>query len=93
MQRSYSMDEHNDNWLYIFFLNSAKVCQGQYDNALIRAWEHWDNKHSSENDHPKEFPEDQVLYTTNFSLMVFGTDEEYISKEYTHLLFSFLLAI
>uniref|UniRef100_A0A166CW45 non-specific serine/threonine protein kinase n=1 Tax=Daucus carota subsp. sativus TaxID=79200 RepID=A0A166CW45_DAUCS len=36
-----------------------KVCQGQYDNALIRAWEHWDNKHSSENDHPKEFPEDQ----------------------------------
>lgn len=37
----------------------TKVCQGRYDDALIRAWEHWDNKHSSENDHPKEFPEDQ----------------------------------
>lgn len=36
------------------------VCQGPYDVALIRAWEEWDGKHGSENDHPKEFPEKQV---------------------------------
>ncbi|OMO86240.1 Glycoside hydrolase, family 17 [Corchorus capsularis] len=36
-----------------------KVCQGPYDAALIRAWEKWDEKNSSENDHPKEFPEKQ----------------------------------
>ncbi|KAK9292159.1 hypothetical protein L1049_020118 [Liquidambar formosana] len=36
-----------------------KVCQGCYDAALIRAWEDWDGKHGSENDHPKEFPEKQ----------------------------------
>ncbi|KAI8531779.1 hypothetical protein RHMOL_Rhmol11G0162200 [Rhododendron molle] len=35
------------------------VCQGPYDVALIRAWEEWDGKHGSENDHPKEFPEKQ----------------------------------
>ncbi|XP_059652206.1 serine/threonine-protein kinase haspin homolog [Cornus florida] len=35
------------------------VCQGPYDAALIRAWEDWDGKHCSENDHPKEFPEKQ----------------------------------
>lgn len=28
--------------------------------TLIRAWEDWDDKHGSENDHPKEFPEKQV---------------------------------
>ncbi|OMP09397.1 hypothetical protein COLO4_05510 [Corchorus olitorius] len=28
--------------------------------SLIRAWEKWDEKNSSENDHPKEFPEKQV---------------------------------
>ncbi|KAK2971698.1 hypothetical protein RJ640_007736 [Escallonia rubra] len=28
-----------------------------YDAALIRAWEEWDWKHGSENDHPKEFSE------------------------------------
>ncbi|MED6168552.1 hypothetical protein PIB30_012547 [Stylosanthes scabra] len=36
-----------------------KVCQGPYDAALIQAWEDWDDKHSSENDHPKDFPEKQ----------------------------------
>ncbi|MBA0873612.1 hypothetical protein Goshw_004689, partial [Gossypium schwendimanii] len=36
-----------------------KVCQGSYDAALIRAWEKWDEKNGSENDHPKEFPEKQ----------------------------------
>ncbi|XP_051146488.1 serine/threonine-protein kinase haspin homolog [Andrographis paniculata] len=36
-----------------------RVCQGSYDSALVSAWEEWDGKHSSENDHPKEFPSDQ----------------------------------
>ncbi|XP_020267486.1 serine/threonine-protein kinase haspin homolog [Asparagus officinalis] len=36
-----------------------RVCQGDYDADLISAWEDWDAKHGSENDHPKEFPEDQ----------------------------------
>ncbi|BAT86147.1 Serine/threonine-protein kinase haspin-like protein [Vigna angularis] len=36
-----------------------RVCQGPYDAELIRAWEDWDLKHGSENDHPKEFPEKQ----------------------------------
>ncbi|KAJ1393300.1 Protein kinase domain [Sesbania bispinosa] len=36
-----------------------KVCQGSYDAALIRAWEDWDDRHGSENDHPKEFPDKQ----------------------------------
>ncbi|KAK6119088.1 hypothetical protein DH2020_047174 [Rehmannia glutinosa] len=36
-----------------------RVCQGYYDSALISAWEDWDGKHGSENDHPKEFPADQ----------------------------------
>ncbi|KAI4301665.1 hypothetical protein L6164_034918 [Bauhinia variegata] len=36
-----------------------RVCQGPYDAALIRAWEYWDEKHGSENDHPKDFQEKQ----------------------------------
>ncbi|KAK1277493.1 hypothetical protein QJS04_geneDACA015811 [Acorus gramineus] len=36
-----------------------RLCQGTYDASLITAWEDWDAKHGSENDHPKEFSEDQ----------------------------------
>ncbi|KAL2345581.1 hypothetical protein Fmac_006866 [Flemingia macrophylla] len=36
-----------------------RVCQGPYDAALIRAWEYWDVKHGSMNDHPREFPDKQ----------------------------------
>ncbi|KAK2976347.1 hypothetical protein RJ640_014178 [Escallonia rubra] len=39
-----------------------RVCQGTYDAALIRAWKEWDWKHGSENDHPKEFSEQQVSF-------------------------------
>jgi len=35
-----------------------KLCQGPYDPILIKAWEEWDAKHGSENDHP-DFPEKQ----------------------------------
>ncbi|RDY14511.1 Serine/threonine-protein kinase haspin-like protein, partial [Mucuna pruriens] len=41
------------------FCDRFRVCQGPYDAALIRAWENWDLKHGSENDHPKEFPDKQ----------------------------------
>lgn len=41
---------------------SLRVCQGLYDSALVSAWEDWDGKHGSENDHPKEFPENQVCF-------------------------------
>lgn len=37
-----------------------RVCQGLYDEVLVQAWEDWDHKHNSENDHPNEFPEQQV---------------------------------
>ncbi|KAG5391052.1 hypothetical protein IGI04_032593 [Brassica rapa subsp. trilocularis] len=35
-----------------------KVCQGPYDPILVKAWEEWDAKNGSENDHP-DFPEKQ----------------------------------
>lgn len=37
---------------------------------LIRAWEDWDEKNGSENDHPKAFPEKQVLCFYSASLSV-----------------------
>ncbi|XP_021734534.1 serine/threonine-protein kinase haspin homolog [Chenopodium quinoa] len=36
-----------------------KVCQGPYDPVLLKAWENWDTENGSENDHPKQFPENQ----------------------------------
>lgn len=41
-------------------LYSLRVCQCSYDPSLIKAWESWDEEYGSENDHPKEFPEQQV---------------------------------
>ncbi|XP_076946846.1 serine/threonine-protein kinase haspin homolog [Bidens hawaiensis] len=38
---------------------SLRVCDGVYDDAMIRAWEEWDKKHFSENDHPTEFAKKQ----------------------------------
>ncbi|KAI3806484.1 hypothetical protein L1987_22391 [Smallanthus sonchifolius] len=38
---------------------SLRVCDGAYDDDMIRAWEEWDKKHFSENDHPTEFAEKQ----------------------------------
>ncbi|KAB2048701.1 hypothetical protein ES319_A13G129000v1 [Gossypium barbadense] len=54
--------EKNDSNACTTFIETIdlKVCQGSYDAALIRAWEKWDEKNGSENDHPKEFPEKQV---------------------------------
>lgn len=46
---------------------SMRVCQGHYDASLLKAWEDWDGKHGSENDHPKEFPEKQVPCKAQFT--------------------------
>ncbi|KAG9459938.1 hypothetical protein H6P81_004446 [Aristolochia fimbriata] len=52
----------------------VRVCQGAYDAVLINAWEDWDQKHGSENDHPKEFSEKQCYIV--FVLADGGTDLE-----------------
>ncbi|KAK2634612.1 hypothetical protein Ddye_029404 [Dipteronia dyeriana] len=51
-------DAHNACTSFIDTLD-LKVCQGPYDAVLVKAWEDWDDKHGSENDHPKQFPENQ----------------------------------
>ncbi|XP_050223094.1 serine/threonine-protein kinase haspin homolog [Mercurialis annua] len=51
-----------------------RVCQGPYENALIKAWEDWDDKHGSENDHPRGFPEKQCYVV--FVLQHGGKDLE-----------------
>ncbi|KAL8241661.1 hypothetical protein R6Q59_011963 [Mikania micrantha] len=38
---------------------SLRVCDGPYDDAMIRAWEEWDKKHFSGNDNPIDFAENQ----------------------------------
>ncbi|KAF2307342.1 hypothetical protein GH714_026480 [Hevea brasiliensis] len=56
--RGHDGDAHNASTTFIKTLD-LRVCEGPYDNALIRAWEDWDDKNGSENDHPGEFPEKQ----------------------------------
>ncbi|GAB2289388.1 hypothetical protein Dimus_023697 [Dionaea muscipula] len=51
-----------------------RVCQGRYDPSLIRAWEAWDEKNGSENDHPQQFREKQCYVV--FVLEHGGTDLE-----------------
>ncbi|XP_071725467.1 serine/threonine-protein kinase haspin homolog [Rutidosis leptorrhynchoides] len=38
---------------------SLRVCDGNYDDAMIRAWDEWDKENISQNDHPNEFAEKQ----------------------------------
>ncbi|KAI7729922.1 hypothetical protein M8C21_001225 [Ambrosia artemisiifolia] len=53
-------DTHTHNVCPTFIQTlSLRVCDGVYDDAMIRAWEEWDKKHFSENDHPTEFAEKQ----------------------------------
>ncbi|KAK8994254.1 hypothetical protein V6N11_045353 [Hibiscus sabdariffa] len=56
--REFEEDDFNACTTFIETID-LKVCQGLYDASLIRAWEKWDEKNGSENDHPKEFPEKQ----------------------------------
>ncbi|XP_042476477.1 serine/threonine-protein kinase haspin homolog isoform X2 [Macadamia integrifolia] len=57
--RGHHSNEFNSCTSFIETID-LRVCQGAYDPMLIRAWEEWDGKHGSENDHPKEFPENQI---------------------------------
>lgn len=64
-----------DNFCTTFIRTiDLKVCQGSYDSVLIKAWEDWDEKHGSENDHPKDFPEKQCYVV--FVLQHGGKDLE-----------------
>ncbi|KAL6552327.1 hypothetical protein OROHE_007691 [Orobanche hederae] len=56
--RGHKGDASNSCTTFIQTLD-LRVCQGYYDPALISAWEDWDGKHGSENDHPKDFSADQ----------------------------------
>lgn len=71
--RSHDADSDNSCTTFIETLD-LRVCQGSYDPALVRAWEYWDEKHGSENDHPKEFPEKQCYVV--FVLQHGGKDLE-----------------
>uniref|UniRef100_A0A0A9FRC6 non-specific serine/threonine protein kinase n=1 Tax=Arundo donax TaxID=35708 RepID=A0A0A9FRC6_ARUDO len=51
-----------------------RVCQGPYDPSLISAWEDYDAKRGSENDHPKDFTSEQCYIV--FVLADGGTDLE-----------------
>ncbi|XP_078443477.1 protein kinase superfamily protein isoform X2 [Wolffia australiana] len=53
-------NEERENACNIFIeTKELRVCHGNYGSALINAWEDWDAKHVSENDHPKDFSENQ----------------------------------
>ncbi|KAJ7514860.1 hypothetical protein O6H91_23G063400 [Diphasiastrum complanatum] len=53
---------------------AARICQGKYDAQLVDAWEEWDAKHKSENEHPMVFPSKQMYVA--FVLADGGTDLE-----------------
>ncbi|KAH8490656.1 hypothetical protein H0E87_022977 [Populus deltoides] len=71
--RSHDSDVDNACRTFIEILD-LRVCEGPYDPALVRAWEYWDERHGSENDHPKEFPEKQCFVV--FVLQHGGKDLE-----------------
>ncbi|KAL3573350.1 hypothetical protein D5086_023963 [Populus alba] len=71
--RSHDSEVDNACTTFIEILD-LRVCEGPYDLALVRAWEYWDERHGSENDHPKEFPEKQCYVV--FVLQHGGKDLE-----------------
>ncbi|KAF8679156.1 hypothetical protein HU200_045922 [Digitaria exilis] len=61
-----------------------RVCQGPYDPSLISAWEDYDTKRGSENDHPKDFTSEQCYIV--FVLADGGTDlESYALVDYDEI--------
>ncbi|XP_057834926.2 uncharacterized protein LOC131045354 isoform X1 [Cryptomeria japonica] len=65
---------NNNTCMNFIETKAIRVCEGTYDAFLVNAWEDWDEKHTSENDHPMAFPEKQ-LYAT-FILADGGQDLE-----------------
>nr|TKW36102.1 hypothetical protein SEVIR_2G418400v2 [Setaria viridis] len=67
-------DEKKDSCNGFIETKDFRVCQGPYDPYLISAWEDFDAKRGSENDHPKEFTSEQCYIV--FVLADGGTDLE-----------------
>ncbi|KAJ0044604.1 hypothetical protein Pint_05447 [Pistacia integerrima] len=55
----YLLLEQMRNTLPLLHPTLRWVCP--YDPVLIQAWEHWDDQHVSENDHPRAFPNNQGM--------------------------------
>lgn len=62
LSNTFCIAEWYGQFIWVIVFHSTRVCQGPYDAALIKAWEDWDEKHGSENDHPKEFLIYQVCF-------------------------------
>ncbi|KAL3689692.1 hypothetical protein R1sor_016001 [Riccia sorocarpa] len=71
------------------------ICQGSYEQELIKAWEDYDAARASDNDHPMIFPEKQ-LYVV-FVLADGGIDlESFVLSSYSEarsILFQVVLAL
>ncbi|RLN34288.1 hypothetical protein C2845_PM03G14060 [Panicum miliaceum] len=67
-------DEKKDSCNGFIKTKDFRVCRGPYDPYLISAWEDYDAKCGSENDHPKDFTSEQRYIV--FVLADGGTDLE-----------------
>jgi len=72
--RSNRGDEKKDSCNGFIETKDFRVCRGPYDPCLISAWEDYDAKCGSENDHPKDFTSEQSYIV--FVLADGGTDLE-----------------
>jgi len=72
--RSNRGDEKKDSCNGFIETKDFRVCRGPYDPCLISAWEDYDAKRGSENDHPKDFTSEQCYIV--FVLADGGTDLE-----------------
>ncbi|MCO5552508.1 hypothetical protein L7F22_006020 [Adiantum nelumboides] len=59
-QCSFELDSQRNVCNNFIETKLVKVCQGSYGQTLLDAWEKWNIRHESENDHPKVFPKNQV---------------------------------
>ncbi|MCO5558545.1 hypothetical protein L7F22_012130 [Adiantum nelumboides] len=59
-QCSFELDSQRNVCNNFIETKLVKVCQGLYGQTLLDAWEKWNIRHESENDHPKVFPKNQV---------------------------------
>lgn len=69
-------------------LCSLRVCDGVYDDAMLRAWDEWDTKHISENDRPTEFAKKQVS-----NIYYEDSVKEKTSNKPMHIYYSGLLCL
>ncbi|KAG6542875.1 hypothetical protein Mapa_015779 [Marchantia paleacea] len=71
------------------------ICQGNYEQELVKAWEDWDAIRASDNDHPMIFPQKQLFVV--FVLADGGIDLEsfvlFSFSEARSILFQVVLAL